>query len=137
MRTILVDWLIEVQNRFRLMSETLFITVNLIDRYIMRRQVQQHKFQLVGVTAMFIACKYQEIQPPRMQDFVYITNNAYTNDEMREMETKLLQVLEFNVMFPTALSFMETYMRAMDCVDLPTELYSNLLLKLSLTDLEM
>lgn len=111
--------------------------MNLIDRYIMRRQVLRQRFQLVGVTAMWIACKYQEIYPPLLNDLVFMTDNAYTNAEVMQMETRILQVLQFNITFPTSLSFLETYMRAINCIDLTTELYAKFVLDLCLTDLQM
>lgn len=90
MRSILIDWLIEVHLKFKLVPESLFLTVNLIDRYLEREQVNRQKLQLVGVTAMLIACKYEEIYPPIVKDFVYITDNAYTKEEILEMERKIL-----------------------------------------------
>ncbi len=82
MRSILIDWLIEVHLKFKLVPETLFLTVNLIDRYLQHKQVTRQKLQLVGVTAMLIASKYEEIYAPIVKDFVYITDNAYTKEEI-------------------------------------------------------
>lgn len=91
MRSILIDWLIEVHLKFKLVPESLYLTVNLIDRYLEREQVHRSKLQLVGVTAMLIACKYEEIYPPIVKDFVYITDNAYTKEEILECERRMLQ----------------------------------------------
>ena len=57
------------------------------------------KLQLVGVTAMLIASKYEEIYPPIVTDFVYITDNAYSKKEILEMEESILCSLEFSVHF--------------------------------------
>jgi hypothetical protein len=78
MRTILVLWLVEVQNKFRLADETLFLTVNLIDRYTSRVPVKRENYQLLGVSAMWLASKYVEIHPPVVTDFTYVTDNNYT-----------------------------------------------------------
>ena len=78
MRAILIDWLVDVHSKFKLVNETMFLTVNLIDRYLGEVQVTRQKLQLVGVTAMFIATKYEEIYPPDLRDFVYVTDKAYT-----------------------------------------------------------
>lgn len=78
MRAILIDWLIEVHYKFKLNADTLFITVNIIDRYLSTQTVKRQYLQLVGVTAMLIASKYEDIYPPPIQDFIYITDNAYT-----------------------------------------------------------
>jgi G2/mitotic-specific cyclin-B, other len=90
MRAILIDWLVEVHLKFKLVPESLYLTVNLIDRYLEKEQVNRQKLQLVGVTAMLVACKYEEIYPPIVKDFVYITDNAYTKEEILEMERKML-----------------------------------------------
>lgn len=86
MRAILVDWIIEVHLKFKLLPETLFITVSLIDRYLEQIQIKRTNLQLVGVTAMLIASKYEEIYAPEVRDFVYITDNAYTKEEILQME---------------------------------------------------
>ncbi len=73
MRSILIDWLIDLHQKWKLQPETLFITVNTIDRYLMRRLVTRSRLQLLGVSALFIACKYQEIYPPVLSDLVHMT----------------------------------------------------------------
>ena len=90
MRGILVDWVIEVHLRFKLLPETLFLTVNLIDRYCEQQQVHRTRLQLVAVAAMLIASKYEEIYAPMVRDFVYITDNAYSREEILEMESRML-----------------------------------------------
>ncbi len=97
MRAILIDWLVEVHLKFKLVPETLYLTVNLIDRFLEKEQVNRQKLQLVGVTAMLIACKYEEIYPPIVKDFVYITDNAYTKEDILIMEKKMLTTLDFNI----------------------------------------
>lgn len=82
MRAILVDWLIEVHYKFKLLPETLFLTTNLIDRYLERQPIHRTKLQLIGVTSMLIASKYEEIYAPEVKDFVYITDKAYLKEEI-------------------------------------------------------
>ena len=77
MRGILVDWLVEVHLKFKLMPETLHLTANLIDRFLASRNVSRKRLQLVGVTAMLVASKYEEIWAPEVRDFVYISDKAY------------------------------------------------------------
>lgn len=86
MRAILIDWLIEVHLKFKLLPETLFLTVNMIDRYLEKTVIPRTKLQLIGVTAMLIASKYEEIYAPEVRDFVYITDRAYTKEEILKME---------------------------------------------------
>ena len=114
MRAILIDWLIDVHLKYRLLPQTMYICVNLIDRYLSKAETNRAKLQLVGVTAMFIACKYEEIYPPELKDFVYITDGAYVKSDVLKMETKMLSKLNFDVTFPTQWTLFETYKRKLD-----------------------
>lgn len=107
MRAILVDWLIDVHTKFALGTETLFLTVSLIDRYLSKTRILRSKLQLVGVTALMIACKYDEIMTPHIKDFVYITDNAYSKEEVFEMENSILLTLNYEIVIPSSLSFFD------------------------------
>lgn len=91
MRAILVSWLIEVNIKFQLQTETLYITVNLIDRYCSQVQVPRKDYQLLGVTCMLIASKYEEIYVPKIEDFVDITDNTYTKQQILNQECQILK----------------------------------------------
>lgn len=78
MRAVLLDWLVDVHLKFKLLPETLFLTVNLIDRYLEKVSISRKILQLVGVSAMFIASKTEEIYAPEIRDFAYVTDSAYT-----------------------------------------------------------
>lgn len=67
------------------MDETLYLTVNIIDRFLERQNVQRKKLQLVGVTAMLLACKYEEVSVPVVEDLVLISDRAYTRQEILDM----------------------------------------------------
>ncbi len=94
-RAILVDWLISTHMKFKLLPETLFITVNLVDRYLSINRVERDVVQLVGVAALLIATKYEEIYPPTVKDFIYVTKNTYKRSEILEMERNILFSLEY------------------------------------------
>lgn len=113
MRSILIDWLVAVHQKFRLLQETLYLTVNIIDRFLSAKPVKRHKLQLVGVTAMLVAAKYEEcIEIPRASDFVFITDEAYTREEILQMEALILKVIAFDVTVPSPLAFLARYMSA-------------------------
>ncbi len=78
MRSILIDWLVEGHLKFKMKPETLFITVTLIDRYLEQENVTRVKLQLVGITALMIAGKYEEIYPPEAKDYRFISDSAYS-----------------------------------------------------------
>lgn len=111
MRAILIDWLVEVHLKFKLVPETLFLTINLIDRYLDKKVIMRNRLQLVGVTAMLIACKYEEIYAPEVRDFVYITDKAYTKEEIFQMENDMLSTLEYNITVPSSFRYMEVFNR--------------------------
>ena len=77
-----MDWLVEVHLKFKMVPETLYLTVNLVDRYLELKLVRRSKLQLVGVAALSLASKYEEIYPPELRDLVYITDRAYNKQEI-------------------------------------------------------
>lgn len=109
MRTILVDWLVEVGEEYRLQNETLCLAVSYIDRFLSVMSVVRAKLQLVGTAAMFIAAKYEEIYPPDVGEFVYITDNTYTKKQVLRMEQLILKVLTFDLCVPTTSVFLNAY----------------------------
>jgi hypothetical protein len=111
MRAILIDWLVEVHLKFKLMPETLYLTVNIIDRFLERKLVVRQKLQLVGVTAMLLASKYEEIYAPEVRDFVYITDKAYTKEQILAMEAQMLNTLDFRITVPTAFVFLNRFLK--------------------------
>ena len=97
MRATLIDWLLQVHMRYHMLPETLWIAVNLIDRFLSARIVSLAKLQLVGVTAMFIAAKYEEIIAPSVEEFVYMTDGGYSREEILKGERIVLSTLDFNI----------------------------------------
>ena len=107
MRAILIDWLIDVHSKFNFKEETLYITIYIIDTYLSLEKIERSNFQLLGVTSLFIACKQNEILFRKLKEYSYITDYAYTEDDIRKMENKILQTLNFNILFPSSLTFYE------------------------------
>ncbi|CAA6675552.1 unnamed protein product [Spirodela intermedia] len=122
MRAILIDWLIEVHYKFDLMEETLFLTVNIIDRFLARQTVMRKKLQLVGVTAMLLACKYEEVSVPVVDDLIIISDRAYTRAEILEMERLMVNMLQFNMSAPTPYVFMRRFLKAAMIFDVSSAL---------------
>ena len=107
MRSILIDWLIDVHFKFGFTDETIFMTVLTIDRYLSVKQITRNKLQLLGITALMIACKHEEIDVPKIDDFIYITDNAYVRDEVYIMENDVLSTLNFSLLYPSPIKFYE------------------------------
>jgi len=137
MRGILIDWLIEVHLRFELLPETLFLTTLVIDRYLSNTpNVERSKLQLVGVTAMLLASKYEEMWPPEIADFVYMTDNAYEKSEIIAMEGKMLATLSFALGNPLPTQFLQRYAKAVGASDMTVSI-ANYVMELSTTSYEM
>jgi cyclin A len=117
MRSILVDWLVEVAEEYKLHRETLYLSVNYIDRFLSQMSVLRGKLQLVGAASMFIASKYEEIYPPEVGEFVYITDDTYTKKQVLRMEHLILKVLSFDVAVPTINCLCEKFLKDMDADD--------------------
>ncbi|XP_034948960.1 uncharacterized protein [Chelonus insularis] len=110
MRSVLIDWLVEVHQQFRLLQETLYLTVAIIDRFLQSfTTITRKKLQLVGVAAMFIACKYEEMYAPDISDFVFITDNAYNKNEILQMEMLIVRTLNYSFGRPLPLHFLRRY----------------------------
>ena len=107
MRSILVDWLIDVHFKFGFTDETLFMTISIIDRYLSVSEITRTNFQLLGITALMIACKHEEIDLPKIDDFIYITDNAYKKNEVIKMEFDVLSKLNFAFLYPSPIKFFE------------------------------
>ncbi|CAG7878914.1 unnamed protein product [Brassica rapa] len=112
MRAILVDWLLEVHIKFELNLETLYLTVNIIDRFLSVKAVPKRELQLLGISALLIASKYEEIWPPQVNDLVYVTDNAYNNKQILVMEKTILGNLEWYLTVPTQYVFLVRFIKA-------------------------
>ncbi|UXI20678.1 uncharacterized protein NH340_JMT06620 [Sarcoptes scabiei] len=111
MRVVLVDWLVEVQQTFELNHETLYHAVKLIDHYLMKNSISRHRFQLLGITAVFVAAKLDERIYPIIDDFIYISDDAYDRDDIIKMEIELLKILDFDLNYPLSYSFLRRFAR--------------------------
>ncbi|PWA78182.1 Cyclin A/B/D/E [Artemisia annua] len=138
MRGILIDWLVEVREEYRLESETLYLTVSLIDRYLSKMYIEKQKLQLLGITCMLIASKYEDICAPRVEDFCFITDGTYTKKEVLDMEREVLDVLSFHLSVPTVQKFLRRFiLAAQSSYKVPVvelEYLANYLSELTLTE---
>lgn len=118
MRTILIDWINEVHYQFKLEIDTYHMTVSIIDRYLqLVTDTPKKELQLVGVTAMFIASKYEELFPPEISDFAYITDDTYKKKQILEMERQIVRVLDFHLGKPLPTHFLRRFSKAAKAAD--------------------
>jgi len=136
MRAILIDWLVEVHMKFKLLQETLYLTVTVIDRYLAQVPVARSKLQLVGCVAMLIASKVEEVYAPEVRDFCYISDNAYTATQVLDMERHMLMTLDFRFSNPLPLHFLRRNSKAAGA-DSATHNTAKFIMELSLVDYAM
>ncbi|KAK0594521.1 hypothetical protein LWI29_004196 [Acer saccharum] len=112
MRAILVDWLVDVHLKFELSPETFYLTINIIDRFLAVKIVSRRELQLVGMSAMLMASKYEEIWAPEVNDLVCIANRVYSHDQILTMEKTILGKLEWTLTVPTHYVFLVRFIKA-------------------------
>jgi G2/mitotic-specific cyclin 3/4 len=133
MRRVLIDWIIQVHATFRLLPETLYLTINIIDRFLTVRNVPLNKFQLVGAVALLIASKYEEITVPSVHEIVFMTENVYPIQEILEAERFIMNMLQFDLGWPGPMSFLRRISKA-DDYDVNTRTLAKYLLEVSIHD---
>lgn len=132
-RGILIDWLIEVHTRFHLLPETLFLAVNIIDRFLSEKVVQLDRLQLVGITAMFIASKYEEVLSPHVANFVHVADDGFSEAEILSAERVILAALNFDLSYPNPMNFLRRISKA-DNYDIQSRTIGKYLMEISLLD---
>ena len=133
LRGVLVDWLVEVHTRFHLLPETIFLAINIIDRFLSARVVELEKLQLVGVTAMFIASKYEEVLSPHVQNFKHVADDSFTEEDILKAERFVLAALNYDLSYPNPMNFLRRISKA-DNYDIQTRTLGKYLLEISLLD---
>lgn len=122
-REVLIDWISSVRMRYELKSDTFALTVCILDRFLQRWQVDKHRFQLIGCTALFIASKYEEIYAPELNDMIVISDRNFPREQFLSMEKIILQALKFRLTVPYAHHFADRYILC-----LPANKYNNAIL---------
>ena len=136
MRAILIDWLIDVQVKYKLLPQTMYITVNLIDRYLSKVNVNTNILQLVGITALFIACKYEEKNYPNAKEFAHLADGAYDKSDLLNFELKMLSELNFEITYSVQWTLFVIYKIKLD-LDNKTFFFAWFLMELCLIDYDI
>ena len=114
MRAILVDWIIEMHDKFNFKPQTLFQTIWLIDTYLSLKYIKRSDFQLLGLGCMYISCKYHEIFYPVLKDFIEITDGAYKKEDLLRIEKDILKTINYNIQPPSQEDFYNLISKAFD-----------------------
>ncbi|CCD22358.1 B-type cyclin CLB3 NDAI_0A02000 [Naumovozyma dairenensis CBS 421] len=111
-RRTIIGWLVQFHSKCRLLPETLYLTINIMDRFLSKQTISISKFQLIAAASLFIAAKYEEINWPSLKDIVYMLNNAYTKQEVLAAERIILGELGFEIGWPGPMSFLRRISKA-------------------------
>ncbi|KAK7867334.1 hypothetical protein R5R35_001110 [Gryllus longicercus] len=133
MRTVVVDWMVELQENFELNHETLYLAVKILDTYLSKVLVKKTMLQLVAAASLFVASKYDERFPPSIEDHLYVCEGAYTKSQLMEMEISILKHIDYNLGFPISYRFLRRYARFAQ-VSMPTLTLARYILEYSLMD---
>lgn len=118
-RDILVNWMIKIHNQFNLLPETLYLAVNIMDRFLSIKLVDLDRLQLVGTVSLFIASKYEEVYSPSCKNFASVTDGACCEEDIVDGEIYVLQTLNFKLDYPNPMNFLRRISKAdeyhMDC----------------------
>lgn len=132
-RKSLVQWIIKLHYRFRMTLETLYLTVNIVDRFLSSKPVSSTKIELIGATALFIAAKYEEVHPPNMQQLIYCCGDKFDANTVREAESYIITTLNFELNFAGPLSFLRRISKA-DLYDFQIRTFAKYFLEITLMD---
>ncbi|KAI9489658.1 cyclin-like protein [Zychaea mexicana] len=133
MRGVLIDWVIEIHYLFQLLPETLFLAVNIIDRFLSKRVVALSKLQLVGIAALFIATKFEEVSSPRLKDFIWMTDQSLKEEELMKAERFVAQVLDFKLTYANPLNFLRRASKT-DDYDVHSRMLAKYFMEISCVD---
>lgn len=113
MRSVAIDWIVDVCNKYHLLNDSLHLTVALFDRYLAKsNNLVSTQIQLVAVTALWVACKMEEIYPSILNDFNHVSGYTYKVDEFVECERDMLKRLDYNITYPTSIHFARRFSKA-------------------------
>ena len=133
MRSILVDWMVEVHLKFKLLPETLYLSINIMDRFLSKELVQVDRLQLLATGSLFIAAKYEEVYSPSIKNYAYVTDGAFSEDEILGAERFILEILNFNMSYPNPMNFLRRISKA-DDYDVNTRTIGKYLLEVTVID---
>ncbi|XP_026880441.2 G1/S-specific cyclin-E2-like isoform X2 [Electrophorus electricus] len=118
MRAVLLDWLMEVCEAYVLHRQTFYLAQDFFDRFMLTQEdVEKERLQLIGITALFIASKIEEIYPPKIMELAYVTDGACLEEEILQMELIMLKALNWNLCPETVVSWMKLYIQMASIYD--------------------
>jgi len=133
-RSVLVDWIMDVHRILKLSPDTYFAAVGLLDAFLGRQAAITYQETLVvGASALSLGAKYYELRPPSPNDYVYVSEDAFTEQELQQTERRIFVILGCNINIPQEMSYWRAMCFAVDATTDEYNLGKNLLTTLALT----
>ena len=137
-RAFLLEWIIDVHRKFRLVPECLYVTQFILDQFLSRKKIAKSELHLLGVAGLLISTKYEEIYPPELRDLLAVSENKFTRDQVLKKEKEILMTLEFKITAPSAYRFLERYRRLAPIFeDKEVFFFAQYILEVSLLDITL
>ena len=136
-RGIIFQWLIKNNHNWKLNDDTIFMAMNIMDRYISKYKVKNSEFQLIGIASYFIASKYEDIYPQYLDELSKICNFIYTPDDIIKKEYEILSGLNFDILYNSSYKFLTFLHSICDKENMKLFYLAQFILELSLENLEI
>ena len=108
-RAIVIDWLVHIHYKFKLKEETLYLTINIMDRFTKTTSFNLNDYQLISICSLLIASKFEDIYPPEISDLIYASKNTYSKEQIIKTEYEILKKLNFNLLYNSSYKFLSYY----------------------------
>jgi cyclin B len=105
-RAVLVDWIIEIHLKYRMHPLTLWMIINVFDRFLATTFMPRNRLQLAAIVSLFICCKFEEVHTPDVKDCLFLTDNTYTRADIVLTEAMILQAINYEMTVPTPYHFL-------------------------------
>lgn len=136
-RAIIIEWLSFNNSKWKLHEETLFLAVNIMDRYLAKKKISLNNFQLLGLTAFMISSKFEDSEPPSLMDLLFSCKNSFSQEELKSMEYEILSTLNFDILFVSSYKFLSYFYYLCQFNNKKIFFLANFILELCLIDIEI
>ena len=136
-RSIIFNWLVKNNFKWKLKDDTIFMAMNLMDRYISKYPTKNSEFQLIGISSYLIASKYEDIYPPYLDELSQICNYIYSNDDIIKKEYDILSGLNFDILYNSSYKYLTFLHSVTDKENMKLLYLAQFILELTLENLEI
>ena len=136
-RSIIFHWLVKNNNKWKLRDDTIFMAMNIMDRYVSKFKSKNSEFQLIAISSYFIASKYEDIYPPYLDELCQICNYIYSNEDIIKKEYEILVGLNFDILYNSSYKYLTFLHSIADKDNLKLLYLAQFMLELSLENIDI